>query len=268
MNDKFSMSRLMSLFVYDWATTKKVYIIFASLILGPIIIGLMLAQFGANSLAEFIVSLIYPVIIFGALYVASHTFSNIRKKSGSISFLMLPASNIEKFIVRVVNMTVVPLIVANVTWFVADVIVYLASFVLPCSLEYITLSEAYSFIPEMYNSMQCGSFVAFLMASFVLVTLFIYIMNNMLYMSLCSLMFKRFVFVKAIFLFIGLCILFSSLFSTLFSLDFVFNNQYYETKEEVACGIISIFFAVNMILLIGYILFSFFICKRKQVTSK
>jgi len=67
------------------------------------------------------------VIMFGMLGCASAIFQNIRDKRPRTTFFMLPASTVEKFLVRFVWSTVVAFVIWMAAFVVADVLRMLAS---------------------------------------------------------------------------------------------------------------------------------------------
>lgn len=272
MKDTFNWSRLMSLFAYDWATTWKIHAIYAALIVGCSVMTLLCLSVGLNSLQGVFNFLFFMITAIGQPFIASHTFANIRNKTGRINYLMLPATNKEKFIVRMVNMSIAPILTAIIAWIISY-------FVFDVCTLFETFDESpLEFIAYRYRTFKVSTFTVFAMTSLFIMLLLNAISNNF-YMAMGSLLFKRFVLIKMIFVTIGLSIVFSLLMNILslfvdmeaFALwinDTIYSIKHYSITKEWTLGALWIVIIVNFIMLSLYGGISYVLFRRKQVIGK
>lgn len=272
MKDTFNWSRLMSLFAYDWATTWKIHAVYAALIVGCSVMTLLCLSVGLNSLQGVFNVLFFMITAIGQLFIASHSFANIRNKTGRINYLMLPATNMEKFIVRMVNMAIAPLLTAIIAWGISYAVFEV------CSLLRIWFVNPLDFILSMYKNFFEPTSKVFLFLSFLFMMIINTFSNN-LYMAMGSLLFKRFVLIKMIFVSIGLSIVFSLLMNILSSFvdveafalrlsDALNSFKHNFNANEWMLGAIWIVNLINFILFSLYGGISYVLFKRKQVIGK
>lgn len=107
MGKKISAYRLKMLFHHDLTTYAKEKIYLAALVFVPTILAYFIGEYLENlSFMLLLISLF--TAIFAPYYLASHICANMRTKQDAIQFAMLPATNIEKFIVRFVDYAILP----------------------------------------------------------------------------------------------------------------------------------------------------------------
>lgn len=116
-NQKFNMRRFGNLLSYDLRSHYKTHLGFLVLLAGTIILAALFKDLN-NTITRFSVSVFCLSGCFGPTVFTSRIFRNMFHKNGSIDYLMLPASNLEKFLVRFVNQVVMPLVVVSVMNFV------------------------------------------------------------------------------------------------------------------------------------------------------
>lgn len=114
MNKYISINRLQMLFRHDITTylREKIYLI------ALVFVPTLLAYFISDNLIGLTIVLLLISFFTAALapyYMASHICANMRTKQGAIQFAMLPATNIEKFIVRFTNYAVLPTLIVFVS---------------------------------------------------------------------------------------------------------------------------------------------------------
>lgn len=272
MKDTFNWSRLMSLFAYDWATTWKIHAVYAALIVGCSVMTLLCLSVGLNSLQSVFNVLFFMITGFGQLFIASHSFANIRNKTGRINYLMLPATNMEKFVVRMVNMAIAPLLTAIIAWIISYFVFVVCS-----------LFEAFDATPLEFVLRIYGVIHVTIETVPILISLFIMLLlnnfSNSFYMAMGSLLFKRFVLIKMIFVTIGLSIVFSLLINILslfvdieaFALwisDAINSIKYNGKPEDYAYLALWIVNLVHFIMLSLYGGISYVLFRRKQVIGK
>lgn len=272
MKDTFNWSRLMSLFAYDWATTWKIHAVYAALIVGCSVMTLLCLSVGLNSLQGVFIYLFFMITAFGQLFIASHSFANIRNKTGRINYLMLPATNMEKFVVRMVNMSIAPLLTAIIAWIISFFVFEV------CSLFEAFDATLLEFVLRIYGAIHVTIETVPILISLFIMMLLNYFSHNF-YMAMGSLLFKRFVLIKMIFVTIGLSIVFSLLMNTLYLFvdmeafalwisDALNSLKHDLNANEWVLGAVWIFNLVNFIMLSLYGGISYVLFRRKQVIGK
>lgn len=272
MKDTFNWSRLMSLFAYDWATTWKIHAVYAALIVGCSVMTLLCLSVGLNSLQGVFIYLFFMITAFGQIFIASHTFANIRNKTGRINYLMLPATNKEKFIVRMVNMSIAPLLTAIIAWIISYFV-----------FDVCTLFDAFDESPLEFVSWIYGDIHVTKDTVPILISLFIMVLlntfSNNFYMAMGSLLFKRFVLIKMIFVTIGLSIVFSllmnilSLFVDMEAFALWISDALNSLKHDLNANewVLGAIWTVNLVHFILFSLYggiSYVLFRRKQVIGK
>jgi len=105
-NNIFSRKRFLLLFKQHFLHNAQFLLLSTGAYIGVIFIVLSLAQAGNNlrphDLNSFQGFLVAFVTVFGILYVG-HSFPAFRSKESTISYLMLPASALEKFVFELVS---------------------------------------------------------------------------------------------------------------------------------------------------------------------
>lgn len=129
----FQFSRFVALFKLDLAQNKKSYIAF-SLILFVLYFLLELMTYATTlTLMELsprkeilmlhdMAGLYFPVSVFVMIMGASWVFSVLKTKKQRISYLMLPASNLEKFLCRLLICTVGVFLVNGLVFALTDIV--------------------------------------------------------------------------------------------------------------------------------------------------
>lgn len=272
MKDTFNWSRLMSLFAYDWATTWKIHAVYVALIVGCSVMTLLCLSVGLNSLQGIFNFLFFMITAFGQLFIASHSFANIRNKTGRINYLMLPATNMEKFVVRMVNMAIAPLLTAIIAWGISYAVFEV------CSLLRIWFANPIDYILSMYKTFFEPTSKVFIFLSFLFMLLLNNFSNNF-YMAMGSLLFKRFVLIKMIFVTIGLSIVFSllmnilSLFVDMEAFALWISDALNSLKHDLNVNewVLGAIWTVNLVHFILFSLYggiSYVLFRRKQVIGK
>ena len=186
MNNTFDLHRFGMVLRWDLLTNKKRYIFgLLGLILG--FTGCFVGSLysirgwaeaiangesapGAPSLSDFFIDQSYTFFwIFLAIVMvvmACKVFHNMRTKVGRINFMMLPATNLEKFIARLLVMTVGAFVMVILALIGGDMIQFAASFVITpsfhTSLSWPILSQWSSAILS-YTPMQMLDIFCFLL---------------------------------------------------------------------------------------------------------
>ena len=137
VNNIFSWSRFLNLYRKNFAENWKVYLLSMIAVLSVVILFFVFpSYFLLSHLEEMelenlemtiggdISQLIMPVILIVPLFLStllgSFTFRKLRTKQGVISDLMLPASKLEKFLVRWLNVVVLYNVALLLIFFFAD----------------------------------------------------------------------------------------------------------------------------------------------------
>ncbi|MBR6249661.1 MAG: hypothetical protein IKR17_00515 [Bacteroidales bacterium] len=110
MNKYISMSRLRMLFRHDLTSYAKEKVMVAALIFVPT----LLAYFISEHIMWLTIMLLFISLftaLFAPFYLASHICANMRTKQDAIQFAMLPATNVEKFLVRFVDYAFLPTVI-------------------------------------------------------------------------------------------------------------------------------------------------------------
>lgn len=110
MNKYISLSRLRMLFRHDLTSYAKEKVMVAALIFVPT----FLAYFISEHVMWLTVLLLFISLftaLFAPFYLASHICANMRTKQDAIQFAMLPATNVEKFLVRFVDYAFLPTVI-------------------------------------------------------------------------------------------------------------------------------------------------------------
>lgn len=110
MSKYISMSRLRMLFRHDLTSYAKEKIMVAALIFVPT----LLAYFISEHIMWLTIMLLFISLftaLFAPFYLASHICANMRTKQDAIQFAMLPATNVEKFLVRFVDYAFLPTVI-------------------------------------------------------------------------------------------------------------------------------------------------------------
>jgi hypothetical protein len=245
MNDIFDFKRLGALFVYDWATTWKMYVIYFSLIMGSAVMANVVDVLDFPVITSLIGSLGVLVFIIGLLYIPSIAFSNMSTKGRRINFLMLPASNLEKFTVRVVNYAILPIFVAFLAVFLLDRI----SFVFdnnPGNILFHICQEI----------MKCDDKYGVLILIKVIFAIFVLLLCQMSFMVLGASIFRKKVLIKTIAVSFGISIIFS-----FFDIDLSIQmNDKLFYDDFLTWGIVT-----HLVLTAIYFSVSYFLFKRKQL---
>ncbi|MCR5697720.1 MAG: hypothetical protein K6G73_12175 [Marinilabiliaceae bacterium] len=110
MSKYISLSRLRMLFRHDLTSYAKEKVMVAALIFVPT----FLAYFISEHVMWLTVLLLFISLftaLFAPFYLASHICANMRTKQDAIQFAMLPATNVEKFLVRFVDYAFLPTVI-------------------------------------------------------------------------------------------------------------------------------------------------------------
>lgn len=111
----FSMDRVMLLFKHDWLTFWKEKVVLAVVMFVSTVGVVLFGKMDYIALSVMLAMVVWLVMILAPFYFSSHILVNMRSKQDSIAFLMLPASQLEKFFVRFVDMVIVPVLIIAVS---------------------------------------------------------------------------------------------------------------------------------------------------------
>ena len=130
MNNSFDIHRFWNLVKWDAMTNKKFYIRMG--------IGLMVAwafifclntwvgnsrmELGTDGYLAYLADMVVFMEFVAIMAAASYMFYNMSTKEQRILFLMQPASNLEKYLARLLSLTVGVFIITNISIIAADII--------------------------------------------------------------------------------------------------------------------------------------------------
>lgn len=126
--NNISWSRMKMLFRHDLKSYGRQHIFLASAVFFPLLLVSVLAE--VNTLGNFtgisflMIQIALFAIAMGPAYMASHIFVNMRSKQDATAFAMLPATNVEKYVVRFVDFVLLPLLIVLLS-LIAFVLVFL-----------------------------------------------------------------------------------------------------------------------------------------------
>lgn len=256
MNNTFSFGRFKSLMAYDWAITRKLHFDYASMVIGCGILTGVFLIFEQITVAYAIFFLGYAVFTIGMMYMATLTFSNLKKKSGRINFFMLPSSNLEKFAVRCINVAFLPILTGILSFVISYNIVLFFQYIAPSGIApfpgYHELVDKVGVLEEVYYYLTC-------IAIIILFSCF----SNVSYAVMWSAIIRRRVFLKMVFITIGIIILLSILSPFFINLGIDVNyklNNHHDMYLFTIMVIINNLITMSLFLFIGYMCF-----KRKRI---
>lgn len=146
MNAKFEKQRFVQLLKWDLVTERKDYVRFAvamTLVLSFVflmsILGMLESRIGGRPAdlqqmyfdnAMFAMTTTAQAISFAVMFsVATYIFRNMQTKQQRITFLMMPSSNLEKYLVRFLHVTVGYFVCFWLAFFIADIVQFVFSLV-------------------------------------------------------------------------------------------------------------------------------------------
>ena len=121
--ERLSYNRLKMLFKHDWESYWKGKAVLAGIIFGFTVLAYSMVNV-LPGLSFALISLLVWVLVLSPSYFCSHIFANMRTKQQRISFLMLPATREEKYLVRFVDYAIAPSIIIFVTLAITLAILY------------------------------------------------------------------------------------------------------------------------------------------------
>lgn len=101
------------LFIHDLTTYSKDKIYLAVMVFFPAVIAYIASDI-MPGMAFMMFMISVATSILAPFYLASHICANMRTKQDSIAFAMMPATNVEKFIVRFVDYAILPSLIVFV----------------------------------------------------------------------------------------------------------------------------------------------------------
>ena len=157
MSDVFDVRRFLRLFAGSLFQSRKRWLAtLASTYFGLVCMAIAIYGVVGISKAEsdsmYIGFVIFTVIYFSA--AASSAFAHLSKRGSRISFLMLPASNLEKYIVRLLHFT----IVLGAVFVIAVVLMELTRWFVAYSFDY-RVSHNFNDVLSYFKSFTADTFV-------------------------------------------------------------------------------------------------------------
>ncbi|TKC02854.1 hypothetical protein [Pedobacter frigoris] len=124
MNNTFNLSRFIKLFKRHSIANYKPYLMLLLILIGGLSIALGYTSMNANSFISIEQYTMFQLCLFvSAPIFTAGIFAELGSQSKSISFLMLPASNLEKWLVAWVYSFVIFLVVYIACFYVVDAVV-------------------------------------------------------------------------------------------------------------------------------------------------
>lgn len=119
---RISYNRLKMLFKHEWSMNwqEKMYLAILAFTM-PFAIATVYSILPMALMQLMLMGTIL-IITIAPSYFASHTFANMRNKQQRIAFLMLPATNEEKFIVRLIDYAILPSVIIVTSTFMAGLL--------------------------------------------------------------------------------------------------------------------------------------------------
>ena len=126
-----TISNILQLWRFYWRTEKKTYlriflICFAIYIVKTTVFDFILMRISSEAYTYSHTALFYQMYSIGTLVLMSYLFDAVHHKQRAISYLSLPASNLEKFLSRFIMGVVGVPILLNVALFAGSIVVTLA----------------------------------------------------------------------------------------------------------------------------------------------
>ena len=125
-----TISNILQLWRFYWRTEKKTYlriflICFAIYIVKTAVFDFILMRISSEAYTYSHTALFYQMYSIGTLVLMSYLFDAVHHKQRAISYLSLPASNLEKFLSRFIMGVVGVPILLNVALFAGSIVVTL-----------------------------------------------------------------------------------------------------------------------------------------------
>lgn len=106
----FNFKRFANLVAFDFNSHRNQHIAFVAVVLALGIFSVVPSFILPRNL---VYGLFMLVCVLGPLYMTSHLMRNLNNPSERIDFLMFPASNLEKYAARLVNMVIFPYVLSS-----------------------------------------------------------------------------------------------------------------------------------------------------------